>query len=78
MKINKPDYLPSHIDWRSSSSPERLAADLSVAIEQMFNQALSANSRASIAVSGGRTPVALFNKISQLKIDWSRMGHVIP
>ena len=65
MKIDKPTYLPQYINWHGASNPESLSTDLSQEIGQLLSQPLSQDQRASLAVSGGRTPVALFERLSQ-------------
>jgi len=73
MKINKPDYLPEHINWHGVNSAEQLSEELSQTIGQLFSQGLSQDQRASLAVSGGRTPIALFEKLSTFELDWSKI-----
>jgi 6-phosphogluconolactonase len=73
MKINKPDYLPEHINWHGANSAEQLSEELNQTIGQLLSQALSQDQRASLAVSGGRTPIALFEKLSTFELDWSKI-----
>lgn len=48
---------------------ETLAADISAEL----SAALTENGRASLAVSGGSTPHALFDALSREKLDWSKI-----
>jgi 6-phosphogluconolactonase len=48
---------------------EALAAEITVALEH----ALRAGGSASLVVSGGRSPVALFEKLSSVELDWRRV-----
>jgi 6-phosphogluconolactonase len=73
MKIDNPTYLPQHINWHGANSAEQLSEDLSQTIRQLLSQALSQDQRASLAVSGGRTPVALFERLSQSRLEWSKI-----
>jgi len=73
MKIDKPTYLPQYINWHGASNPESLSTDLSQEIGQLLSQTLLLDRRASMAVSGGRTPIPLFEKLSKLKLDWSKI-----
>jgi 6-phosphogluconolactonase len=73
MKINETNYLPSHVDWYGSNSAESLDIDLSQRIGQLLTQSITENGCASIAVSGGRTPIGLFEELSKLNLDWSKV-----
>ena len=73
MKINETNYLPSHVDWYGSNSAESLDIDLSQRIGQLLTQSITENGCASIAVSGGRTPISLFEELSKLNLDWSKV-----
>ena len=73
MKINETNYLPSHVDWYESNSAESLDIDLSQRIGQLLTQSITENGCASIAVSGGRSPIGLFEELSKLNLDWSKV-----
>ena len=73
MKINGANFLPSHVDWYGSNSAESLDIDLSLRIGQLLTQSISENGCASIAVSGGRSPIGLFEKLSKINLDWSKV-----
>ena len=73
MKINETNYLPSYVDWYGSNSAEILDIDLSQRIGQLLTQSITENGCASIAVSGGRTPISLFEELSKLNLDWSKV-----
>ena len=73
MKINETNYLPSHVDWYGSNSAESLEIDLSQRIGQLLTQSITENGCASIAVSGGRSPIGLFEELSKLNLDWSKV-----
>ena len=59
MNINGANFLPSHVDWYGSNSAEGLDIDLSHRIGQLLIQSIAENGCASIAVSGGRSPIGL-------------------
>ena len=42
-------------------------------VEDWLTHALKTQERASLAVSGGRTPVAFFTALSELELSWSRI-----
>jgi len=73
MKVNETNYLPSHVDWYGTNSAESLDIDLSHRIGQLLTQSITENGCASIAVSGGRTPISLFEELSKLNLDWSKI-----
>ena len=73
MKINGANFLPSHVDWYGSNSAESLDIDLSLRIGQLLTQSISENGCASIAVSGGRSPIGLFEELSKINLDWSKV-----
>lgn len=50
---------------------DALAEALATRLEGLIGEALAARGRASIAVSGGRSPVALFERLSTAKLDWA-------
>jgi 6-phosphogluconolactonase len=54
-------------------------ADIALAgeIEQALRAALRTRGRASMAVSGGSTPQRLYQRISRLQLDWSRVSIVL-
>ena len=73
MKINEANILPSHANWYGSNSAESLDLDLSHRIGQLLIQSIAENGCASIAVSGGRSPIGLFEELSKINLDWSEV-----
>lgn len=71
MKTDRPVFLEDCVDWNGYESADDLSTDLSVMIEKLLLDALSRNNRASLAVSGGSTPISLFKKISRLELNWT-------
>jgi len=69
----KPDFIPLHVDWYSSIGADQLAEDLSRHISQKLFLSLVSQPRVSMAVSGGRSPVTLFEKLSLAELDWSKV-----
>ncbi len=53
--------------------PDRssLVKNLAEQIQSLLSAAIKKNGRASLAVSGGSTPVALFERLSELEISWA-------
>ncbi len=73
MNTAKPDYLPAHVGWHSQNNDKLLAQSLAQAIAAYLADALAARPRASLAVSGGRTPTAMLQALSQIELDWQRV-----
>ena len=68
---NRMYFLPDQVDFYSTNSSESLAEDLSHKIVEILKQSINSDGRASLAVSGGRTPIPLLDALSDLKLDWS-------
>ena len=73
MKIKGANFLPSHVHWYGSNSAESLDIDLSLRIGQLLTQSITENGCASIAVSGGRSPIGLFEELSKINLNWSKV-----
>jgi len=73
MRRSKTHYLPDSVDFYSSNNSESLASDLCQCIGEILTEAIRKRGRASIAVSGGTTPIALFKEFSLLSIDWTKI-----
>ena len=71
--MNEANFLPSHVDWHRTNSAESLDIDLSHRIGQLLTQSIAENGCASIAVSGGRSPIGLFEELSKINLDWSKV-----
>ena len=68
-----PGTAKSETQERHFAGPDPLNAVLAQAITGSLQQALDAGRGASLAVPGGRTPVGLFDLLSQATIDWTRV-----
>jgi 6-phosphogluconolactonase len=73
MRSSKTYYLPDSVDFYSTNNSESLASDLSQSIGEILAEAIKKRGRASIAVSGGGTPIPLFKEFSSLNIDWKKV-----
>ena len=73
MRSSKTYYLPDSVDFYSTNNSESLASDLSQSIGEILTEAIKKRGRASIAVSGGSTPIPLFKEFSLLNIDWKKV-----
>ncbi len=65
------------IQWQRFDSPAALAQALANSVADSLRDALSQRGHASLVVSGGRTPTALFHALSAQSLDWAQVS-VIP
>ena len=73
MRSSKTHYLPEHVGFYSANSSESLVVELSQNIGEILIEAIEEKGRASFAVSGGSTPKPLFEELSLLNLDWSKV-----
>ena len=73
MRSSKTYYLPENVGFYSTNNSESLAVDLSQNIKEILIETIKKRGRASMAVSGGSTPIPLFEALSHLEIDWSKV-----
>ncbi len=73
MRSSKTHYLPDSVDFYSTNNSESLALDLCQCIGEILTEAIRKKGRASMAVSGGSTPIRLFKEFSLLSIDWTKI-----
>ena len=73
MRSSKTHYLPDSVDFYSSNNSESLASDLCQSIGKILTETIRKRGRASMAVSGGSTPIKLFKEFSLLSIDWTKI-----
>ena len=55
------------------ATAEQLNRSFARRISQMLNAGIEESGRASLVVSGGRTPAALFESLSKTNVDWSNV-----
>ncbi|MGB0733792.1 MAG: 6-phosphogluconolactonase [Pontibacterium sp.] len=71
MKINELD-LPSHVTLRTFESRDALANELAATLGEHLKSTIDQKGKASIAVSGGSTPLPLFKALSTHDIPWAK------
>jgi 6-phosphogluconolactonase len=64
-------------EWHEFGSPDELAEALAERIAGALAQAIAERGRASLAVSGGRTPKRLFKALSFAPIKWEKVTVVL-
>src|SRR5690606_11612848 len=62
---------PIALNWRPD--PASLARVLAQTIADTLRQAIATKGRALLAVSGGSTPVAMFERLSEQALDWHKV-----
>lgn len=60
-------------DWRTFASATELDAALAAHIAKRLEEDLQRFGHASLAVSGGSTPVGMFRQLAGKRLDWSRV-----
>ena len=73
MKISE-IHFPDNVDVRAFESREALTAHLSALLRDQLSNAIKDKGRASLAVSGGSTPVPLFQNLSQAELPWNKVS----
>lgn len=65
--------LPEHIRLETDTDRVKLASQLAERIAEQLRDDIATEGNASLVVSGGSTPVAMFEQLSLLALDWSRV-----
>lgn len=66
--------LPEQVRLQRYDDAEQLTRDLAKRIGVSLRQALESRGSAAIALSGGRTPLPLFDRLSQCALPWSSIA----
>ncbi|XEH48704.1 6-phosphogluconolactonase [Edwardsiella tarda] len=61
------------VTFNEVQSAQALNEQLADDIAARLRQGIAARGQASLVVSGGRTPLGLFARLSQQALDWSRV-----
>ncbi len=61
------------VEFNTFPDRETAAVELAETIGEQLNAGIDANGRASLAVSGGTTPKALFERLSGMDLEWSHV-----
>lgn len=76
--MKMPDFeLPENVDMVIGDDGHSVASLLAEKVARLLDERLQSPGRASLAVSGGRTPVAFLELLSSKPIDWSRVDVVL-
>ena len=66
--------LPKNMNLHKFDDRDALAEVFSGEIAHQLDRAIQIRGKASIAVSGGQTPLKLFKLLSQAELDWTRVA----
>lgn len=69
MKINKGKFL-----FQEYKSDLELENELSLSLTKKINLSIKKTGQASFALSGGKTPLSLYEKLSSKDIDWKKIN----
>lgn len=72
MKMPEVNF-PHGVDAHFRESPQQVALDLADTVAEFLRARLKNSQRASLAVSGGSTPVPFFQALSRKQLDWGRV-----
>lgn len=76
--MKMPDFeLPAGVDMVIGDDAHATASLLAEKVARVLDERLQSPGRASLAVSGGRTPVAFLELLSCKPIDWARVDVVL-
>ncbi|WP_353229617.1 6-phosphogluconolactonase [Pseudomonas qingdaonensis] len=65
--------LPASVTAHEFADAARLAEGLAVDVAQRLRTAMDEKGQATLVVSGGRSPVAFFQRLARQPLDWSRV-----
>lgn len=60
-----------HLSWSSYDTRDALTAGVVAAVRECIEDAVAAQGRATIALSGGKTPVPILERLVALPLPWS-------
>jgi len=65
--------LPPGITAHSLNDPAQLAEALAATVAEALRTAIEAQGRATLVVSGGRSPIAFFERLAEQPLPWSQV-----
>jgi 6-phosphogluconolactonase len=63
----------SEIEWWDYNDAAEMAGAVAGDVQFVIESAIEARGAAVIALPGGKTPVAIYDKLAQAKLDWKRV-----
>lgn len=65
--------MSEEIEWWDYDDAEEMADAVSGDIAFIIESAIDARGAAVIALSGGKTPIPIYERLAKAKIDWKRV-----
>lgn len=65
--------LPAQVTAFTLSDPVQLAGELALAVANALRAAIAERGRATLVVSGGRSPVEFFKRLAAQPLDWAQV-----
>ncbi|BAU75861.1 6-phosphogluconolactonase [Metapseudomonas furukawaii] len=65
--------LPAQVLGLSLDNPAQLAGELALTVANALRGAIAERGAATLVVSGGRSPVAFFERLAAQELDWSKV-----
>jgi len=65
--------MTTEIEWWEYDDAEEMAAAVAGDVQFIIESALDARGAAVVALAGGKTPLPIYAKLAQAKLDWKRV-----
>lgn len=65
--------MTTEIEWWDYDDAEEMAAAVAGDVQFIIESAIDARGAAVIALAGGKTPLPIYEKLAQAKLDWKRV-----
>ncbi|UZK67241.1 6-phosphogluconolactonase [Sphingomonas sp. M1-B02] len=65
--------MTTEIEWWEYDDVEEMAAAVAGDVQFIIESALDARGGAVVALAGGKTPLPIYEKLAQAKLDWKRV-----
>jgi 6-phosphogluconolactonase len=65
--------MMTEIEWWEYDAPAEMAEAVAGDVQFVIESALDARGAAVIALSGGKTPIPIYDKLAKAKLDWKRV-----
>ena len=73
MRNNESDIMSDEIEWWEYDDAQEMAEAVAGDIQFIIESAIDARGAAVVALSGGKTPIPIYKKLAEAKLDWKRV-----
>ena len=70
MRNNESDIMSDEIEWWEYDDAQEMAEAVAGDIQFIIESAIDARGAAVVALSGGKTPIPIYKKLAEAKLDW--------